>query len=56
MIRLEQVTKVYRTDRIETTALDGISVDVEKGNAKQHLDEAAAEATTYLKSAGYPVG
>ncbi|HEX9442253.1 MAG TPA: extracellular solute-binding protein [Roseiflexaceae bacterium] len=29
---------------------------VENGNAKQHLDEAAAEATTYLKSAGYPVG
>jgi len=29
---------------------------VEKGNAKQHLDDAAAEATAYLKGAGYPVG
>jgi multiple sugar transport system substrate-binding protein len=29
---------------------------LEKGNAKQHLDAAAAEATAFLKSAGYPVG
>ena len=27
---------------------------LEKGNAKQHLDAAAAEATAFLKSAGYP--
>jgi multiple sugar transport system substrate-binding protein len=29
---------------------------LEKGNARQHLDAAAAEATAFLKSAGYPVG
>jgi multiple sugar transport system substrate-binding protein len=29
---------------------------LEKGKAKQHLDAAAAEATAFLKSAGYPVG
>jgi multiple sugar transport system substrate-binding protein len=28
---------------------------LEKGNAKEHLDAAAAEATAFLKSAGYPV-
>ena len=29
---------------------------LEKGKAKQHLDAAAAEATAFLKNAGYPVG
>ena len=28
---------------------------LEKGNAKRHLDAAAAEATAFLKGAGYPV-
>jgi putative ABC transport system ATP-binding protein len=31
MVRLEDVSKVYRTDRIETTALDAISVTIEPG-------------------------
>jgi multiple sugar transport system substrate-binding protein len=29
---------------------------VDKGKAKEHLDAAAAEATAFLKGAGYPVG
>jgi len=29
---------------------------LDKGKAKQHLDAAAAEATAFLKGAGYPVG
>lgn len=29
---------------------------LERGNARQHLDAAAAEATAFLKAAGYPVG
>ncbi len=29
---------------------------LERGNAKKHLDAGAAEATGFLKSAGYPVG
>jgi multiple sugar transport system substrate-binding protein len=29
---------------------------LEKGKAKAHLDAAAAEATAFLKGAGYPVG
>jgi ABC-type glycerol-3-phosphate transport system substrate-binding protein len=28
---------------------------LDRGNARQHLDAAAAEATAFLKSAGYPV-
>ena len=31
MIRLENVEKVYRTSRIETVALSGISLDVSEG-------------------------
>ncbi|HVN82490.1 MAG TPA: extracellular solute-binding protein [Terriglobia bacterium] len=29
---------------------------IERGGAKEHLDAAAAEATAFLKSAGYPAG
>jgi multiple sugar transport system substrate-binding protein len=29
---------------------------LERGNAKKHLDAGAAEATAFLKGAGYPVG
>ena len=31
MIRLENVEKVYRTDRIETVALSGVNLDIEEG-------------------------
>ena len=31
MIKLESVTKVYETDRIETLALDNINLEVDKG-------------------------
>ena len=31
MVHMESVEKVYRTDRIETIALSGISLDIERG-------------------------
>jgi putative ABC transport system ATP-binding protein len=31
MIRLDNVEKVYRTDRIETVALSGVNLDIEEG-------------------------
>jgi putative ABC transport system ATP-binding protein len=31
MIRLDDVEKVYRTDRIETVALSGVNLDIEEG-------------------------
>ena len=31
MIRLQNVQKVYRTDTVETLAVNGISLDVAKG-------------------------
>ncbi len=31
MIRLENVSKLYRTDRVETTALDNINLEIGKG-------------------------
>ena len=52
MIRLEQVTKVYRTDRIETTALDGISVDVEKGSFVSVMGPSGCGKSTLLNVMG----
>ena len=31
MIRLQNIQKVYRTDTIETLALNSINIDIEKG-------------------------
>ena len=31
IISLSDVTKIYRTDTIETTALDSVSLDIDKG-------------------------
>ena len=31
MIHLQQVSKLYRTDRVETTALDNINLEIGKG-------------------------
>ena len=52
MIRLEQVSKVYRTDRIETTALDGISVDVERGAFVSVMGPSGCGKSTLLNVMG----
>ena len=44
----------YKIEDILGTALNRALI--EKGNAKQHLDAAAREATVFLEGAGYPVG
>ena len=52
MIRLEQVSKVYRTDRIETTALDGVSVDIERGSFVSVMGPSGCGKSTLLNVMG----
>ena len=52
MIRLQDVSKVYRTDRIETTALDGISVAIEKGAFVSVMGPSGCGKSTLLNVMG----
>ncbi len=45
MISLQQVSKKYRTERVETTALDNINLEVGKGETfRSWVPRAAARA------------
>ena len=52
MIHLENVSKVYRTDRIETTALDGISVTIEPGSFVSIMGPSGCGKSTLLNVMG----
>jgi putative ABC transport system ATP-binding protein len=52
MIRLDQVSKLYRTDRIETTALDNINLDVEKGELVSIMGPSGCGKSTLLNLMG----
>jgi putative ABC transport system ATP-binding protein len=52
MIRLEQVSKQYRTERIETTALDNINLDVEKGDFISIMGPSGCGKSTLLNLMG----
>jgi putative ABC transport system ATP-binding protein len=52
MIRLEDVSKTYRTDRIETRALDGIQVAVERGEFVAVMGPSGCGKTTLLNLMG----
>jgi putative ABC transport system ATP-binding protein len=52
MVRLEDVSKVYRTDRIETTALDGISVNIERGQFVSVMGPSGCGKSTLLNVIG----
>ena len=52
MIRLEQVSKQYRTERIETTALDNINLDVEKGEFISIMGPSGCGKSTLLNLMG----
>jgi putative ABC transport system ATP-binding protein len=52
MIRLENVSKVYRTDRIETLALDGINLSVSKGEFVSVMGPSGCGKSTLLNLAG----
>jgi putative ABC transport system ATP-binding protein len=52
MVRLEDVSKVYRTDRIETTALDAISVTIEPGAFVSVMGPSGCGKSTLLNVMG----
>jgi putative ABC transport system ATP-binding protein len=52
MIRLDQVSKLYRTERIETTALDNINLDVQKGELVSIMGPSGCGKSTLLNLMG----
>jgi putative ABC transport system ATP-binding protein len=52
MVRLEDVSKVYRTDRIETLALDSINLDVEQGEFVSVMGPSGCGKSTLLNLMG----
>src|ERR1044071_4115973 len=52
MIRMESVEKVYRTDRIETIALSGISLEIEKGELVSIMGPSGCGKSTLLNIMG----
>ena len=52
MVQLDDVSKVYRTDRIETLALEGISLDVEEGEFVSVMGPSGCGKSTLLNLMG----
>ena len=52
MIRLEKVSKQYRTERIETTALDNINIVVEQGELVSIMGPSGCGKSTLLNLMG----
>jgi putative ABC transport system ATP-binding protein len=52
MIHLEQVTKKYRTERVETTALDNINLTVDKGELVSVMGPSGCGKSTLLNLMG----
>jgi putative ABC transport system ATP-binding protein len=52
MVRLEDVSKVYRTDRIEILALDSINLDVEQGEFVSVMGPSGCGKSTLLNLMG----
>ncbi len=52
MIHLDQVSKMYRTDRIETTALDNINLAVERGEFVSIMGPSGCGKSTLLNLMG----
>jgi putative ABC transport system ATP-binding protein len=52
MIRLEQVSKLYRTERIETVALHNINLNIEKGELVSIMGPSGCGKSTLLNLMG----
>ena len=49
MIRLQNIEKVYRTDTIETLALNSVSLDIAKGEFLSIMGPSGCGKTTFLR-------
>src|ERR1700709_1930440 len=52
MINLQQVSKLYRTERVETTALDNINLEVGKGEFISIMGPSGCGKSTLLHLMG----
>jgi putative ABC transport system ATP-binding protein len=52
MIHLQEVSKLYRTERVETTALDNINLDIEKGELVSVMGPSGCGKSTLLNLMG----
>ena len=52
MIKTKKLTKVYRTDEVETTALNGVSVDIEEGEYVAIMGPSGCGKSTLLNVLG----
>jgi putative ABC transport system ATP-binding protein len=52
MLSMKNIRKIYRTDLIETHALDGVSVDVAAGEFVAVMGRSGSGKTTFLNVAG----
>ena len=52
MIQLEEVSKLYRTERVETTALDNINLKIEKGEFISIMGPSGCGKSTLLNLMG----
>jgi putative ABC transport system ATP-binding protein len=52
MLKMDKVTKVYRTDTVETHALGGIDIHVEEGELLAVMGPSGCGKTTFLNVAG----
>ena len=52
MIRLKDLEKLYRTEKIETVALSGINLDIEEGNFISIMGPSGSGKSTLLNVMG----
>ena len=55
MIRTQDMSKVYTTDEVETTALNSISVELPRGEFLANKGPYACRKTTLLHILGQPL-
>ena len=49
MIKLEKLSKVYRTDEIESTALNGVSFEIKSGEFVSVMGPSGCGKSTFIR-------